>query len=441
MKLYDNWNTSGTDLDQFRVAMKEIDDKTVMIQANTAELSLLREGYESGNVKNMSLVTYDSVKELNDTMFLETANKRIPLDRLDKKLVAETLGGAGFFLVYKGTAYYMSDRAMGSLLDRANLSGDAMFRRSVARDAMLVEGLYKSGIGERANGMHDAKNKKGSANCTLVVRKEVENGNVYRKIFYVPSEKYCPVPMQFLAEIAEKICDDDKMGEPEVRYWYADHGMSEIVIAFPEKGKELKDAYGLKDAVIPGVLIRSSDTGKSCVEVKGVAFIEGKTRYMTLEAAKRRHYGDIDEGKILDEANELILRNYRVLPELLAKLIGVPVSDFDLSKAAGVRKNASRITNIVRKLMKGIKLTNIIGKKKEMAIRDLIITELNPEIPYTLYDIALAVMSLGDRINGVSSIMRDSIAAACTDVPYLLIKMVEEENIDEIYLGEDEASC
>jgi hypothetical protein len=434
--LKDNWEMSGSDFDDFVDVVSELTKITKHRKTSTAELNLLRPGYSipKRNFAMTELLDHQDLLNFDETGTFE--NKLIKMDQeYNNELFDETTTGAGFFIREHGQIFYVSKNAVTSILSRANLSGDNMYAISYLRTAFLAYSLYKKGIGECGNGRHESRrtfSNPDDQNCTLVYREIKDGGKVYRKIFFVPTEKYSPVPLMVVPEIAEKICDDDIMGEPDVKYWFVNHDIVEICIVFPEIADETADAYKkLPDQVLPGILIRSSDTGKSCVDVKAVAFIGKSRHYITLETTKRKHTGEVDVEALVEEANEVVLENVRTLPELLVKL-----TENIIYEAGSGKANLAKVRMAISKAIKHCGLTKIVGKKREKELKMALIAELNPDRDYSEYDIAAMIMKIGDRICDVPQFMRDQLGEACAKAPFAFKHDDDEE---ELYLMPEEA--
>jgi hypothetical protein len=232
-------------------------------------------------------------------------------------------------------------------------------------------------------------------------------------------------------EIAERICDDDILGEPEVNYWFVNHDICETCITFPEIASETAKAYDkLPDQVLPGILLRSSDTGKSCVDVKAVAFIGNSRHYIILETKKRKHTGEVDVDQFVEDANEVILENVRTLPELLQNM-----TENVIYEAGSGKANFAKVRLAISKTIKYCGLTKIIGKKREKELKTALVAELNPDRDYTEYDIAAMIMKIGDRISEVTQFMRDQLGEACAKAPFAF---KHDDDDDELYLLPEE---
>ena len=437
ISLNDNWEVSGTDFDELVEVTSELTKMTKHRKTSTAELLMLLGGYTtSGTAMTISL-THDLLEEYEEFKSIELDakyNYLIPKNEYSKELYEESVAENGFMIQERGQTFYTSKTMMSSLLARCLINGQNSYFNCCLRNTLIAYLLYKRGIGDCGNGRHEPRCtyiNPDDQNVTLVYREIKEGGKTLRKIFYMPTEKYTPVPLMVVPETAERICDDDILGEPTVKYWFVNHEIVEACIVFPEIAEETAEAYEkLPDQVLPGILLRSSDTGKSCVDVKAVAFIGKSQHYITLETKKRKHTGEVDVDSFVEEANEAILENVRILPELLAKM-----TENVIYEAGAGKTRMAKVRNAISKAFRHCGLTKIIGKKREKELKTALFTELNLERDYTEYDVAAMIMKIGDRISNVTHFMRDQLGEACAKAPYAFKNNDDDE---ELYLLPEE---
>lgn len=437
MNLHDSWNVMGNDLDEFRAAMKEMTDGTEYKRVNSAELSILTVGSRDadGHVRHVKEIDALSVQDFSEIFAFDDESKEHTLNSLcvDRELAEESFDKAGFMVKYRNKVFPVSETALQHFFHRARLGGDGIYRKSPLRNAYLAECLYKAGIGDLGNGILDTKRT--SENATLVLRKDVIGGKKVSKIFALPSEKYTPIPMTVLCDVAEAICDEDMLGRPDVKFWSADHEFSTISIVFPEAAEDIQAAYGLKDNYLPGIILSSSDVGKSCVSVKSVAFVGSLNHYIVLETNKARHAGAVTTEDVLEDA-ENVLKNVRRLPEKLAELMSKPLCE-----------SGSSITGLTRafekaykRIFKACNLSNILGKSREVKIREALMEEINPEASYSLYDAVYNAMTLPDRIQTMSGKLprnvREQLQESLANAPFAFDpKKKEKEQEEEVFLA------
>ena len=438
IKLNDNWEVSGIDFDEFVEIINELGKMTKCRKVSTAEMELLLSGYESRNFANTIRLTPELIKVLDehlvdmitgsfdpDEMELPVLEQKIESE-YDHDLYRETFRESGFMMKEKEKCFYISRNALPSLFSRLKLGGEKMYNTNIVRNLLVGKMLYEQGI--QAEDRAVFKNPE-DTNASIVYRELKDGEKTLRKIFFVPTNKYCPIPLMVLPEIAEKICDDDILGDPDIQYWRVNHDIAEIVITFPAIAEETASAYTkLPDEVLPGVLIRTSDTGKSCVDVKAVAFVGRSHHYITLETSKRKHTGEVTSDEIVNEANEVVLRNVRVLPELLANLTENVIYE------PGVTKDVSVVRKAISKTILYCGLTKVLGKKREKDLKTGLFAEINEERVYTQYDIAAMIMKISDRIAEIPQYMRDQLGEACAKAPFAF----KEADEEELYLMPEE---
>ena len=434
ISLKDTWEMSGKNFDDFCEICSELTKITKHRKTSTAEINLLLPGYIKNGAR-LQVLEHSVMTEFEKSYSLDIENDyHLSINKeFDQELYDESTQQTGFLIQEHGQAFYVSRNALPSLYARASLGGDGMYAISLARNVFLGHSLYKKGIGECGNGRHEARRtfaNPDDQNCTLVYREIKDGSKVYRKIFFVPTEKYSPVPLMVVPEIAERICDDDIMGQPDVKYWFVNHDIVETCIVFPEIAEETAEAYKkLPDEVLPGILLRSSDTGKSCVDVKAVAFIGKSNHYITLETKKRKHTGEVDVDALVEEANEVILENVRTLPVLLATM-----TENVIYEAGSGKANMAKVRLAISKTIKHCGLTKIVGKKREKDLKTALVAELNPDRNYTEYDVAAMIMKIGDRISDVPQFMRDQLGEACAKAPFAF----KHDDEEELYLMPEE---
>lgn len=427
----ENYEERGTTIPELIASAKKFADATEYIRVNSSNLEILRVTEEKNQYR---FVTIDGelVKAVNEFYALEPQSTFKNKNEVDETLVRESLDplGAGFLLRIKGEDefFYVSPRAISSIMARAGLDGDQAYETCATRDLDLMRALYNKGLGLKSRCSYDKRRNAGNDyNVTLVLRKDdlIVGGKkeTVRKLFFMHSGKYTPVPLTIVPEITTSLCDKDDFGTPEVKYWYADHGHMEICVTFPEAAEDIKKTYHLRDTLLPGIIVMSSDTGEETVNSKAVLFAGKSLNYLTLEESPRKHTGKIKEEELLADANELIFRNLTVLPELMAKLICTPVWKNEKT----TRQKERTIDKLLSAVFKGTKIVPIIGKGREVKVRKALMDEINTDIPYTFYDVAMMAMTLADRMPDLKKDAAESLSKALAKAPYVLKELVEDE--------------
>ena len=124
----------------------------------------------------------------------------------------------------------------------------------------------------------------------------------------------------------------------------------------------------------------------------------------------------------------MVLRNVRVLPELLANLTENVIYE------PGVTKDVSVVRKAISKTILYCGLTKVLGKKREKDLKTGLFAEINEERVYTQYDIAAMIMKISDRIAEIPQYMRDQLGEACAKAPFAF----KEADEEELYLMPEE---
>ena len=411
MKLIDTWEKTGSTLNGFVQEIQDLTSNTEYRRFSTAEFVLLAYGYETPTAYRMRMI--DSIA-LSDFETTGEALIDFPISKenVDPNLMKETVENAGFLLSDGKNKFYISKYTMVSLFARANLNGDGMAHRSLSKCLFLEEALHRAGIGEHGRN-HRVKEKSNPCdyNCTMVIRKH--DGK--QKLFFLPTEKYTPVPLTVLSDTAKFIMTSKIFGKPAVKSWYVSHAMSEIQIVFPEMKEEIKEKYQLEHDILPGFLIRSSDIGMACMEMQIIAYIGNSKRYVVLNTIKQKHCGDIDVDEMLKEAQKLITKTVAELPAKMVGLKKVEIAGKRMSKSDR-RKIAE---SVFTKSFRQIGLTSVIGKKREMLFKQEIVNSLDDCV--SAYDVAIKTLTIGDFFK--DKVVENDIASRCGGIVDCLAAM------------------
>ena len=411
MKLIDTWEKTGFDMKGFCQEISEMTTHTEYKKFSTAEFVLLAYGYETPSCYRMRMI--DSIA-LND---FETTGEAIidfPVakEKSNADLMKETVENAGFMISDGVNTYYISKYAMVSIYARANLNGDGMARRSLSKCLFLEESLHYAGIGDTGrNHRVKAKDNPEDFNCTMVIRKQ----DGIRKLFFLPTEKYTPMPLTVLSDTAKHIMGTRMFGKPKVKKWKVSHSVSEIQIVFPEMMEEIKEKYQLEHDILPGVLIRSSDIGMACTEMQVIAYIGNSKRYVVLNGVKQKHAGEFDVDEMLDQISDMVTKAIKELPAKMHGLKKMEIVGKKMSKSD--RKKVAE--TLFTKSFRQIGLSTVIGKKREMMFKQDVVEKFNGQV--SAYDVAIWTLTIGDYFN--DTVVENDIAARCGGIVDCLASM------------------
>lgn len=323
----------------------------------------------------------------------------------NEAVLDELKSTSGLCLVIGGLPYIVSAMAIPTFTIQAEVKGDMTIQvNNVIRDMHLADAIYR-------------KNK----NIHLVYREEEIEGMTVRKVFAGLGAAYKLIPQTIVTKTIDKLIEDGTMGTPFVQHFDIDHGYTTAYVTLPEIGEEIADEYKLSGEIVPGLYISTSDIGASSVIIRGI-YKKGSSTVITDEVMLR-HIGSITPEMILKEADEKIFSGIRKLPEALANLMGIEVTDYsklDLTKTKDATKNKKAVAKVIAKELKRVCREAKVSCKKEKALLECLEAEINEELVYTMYDIAMIFMGVPDRIEGLD---RDTIARlqkACGQSPYKL---------------------
>jgi hypothetical protein len=411
MKLIDTWEKTGSDLKGFCQEISELTAHTEYKKFSTAEFALLAYGYETPSSYRMRMIDALALSDFETT---GEAIIEFPIEKekSDKDLMEETVRNAGFMISDGKYSYYISKYAMVSIFARANLNGDGMARRSLSKCLFLEESLHYAGIGENGrNHRIKERDNPNDYNCTMVIRKQ---GNS-RKLFFLPTEKYAPMPLTVLSDTAKYIMKTRMFGVPKVKKWSVSHAVSEVQVVFPEMKEEIKEKYNLDHDILPGILIRSSDIGMSCTEMQVIAYIGNSKRYVVLNGIKQKHAGEFNVDEMLEEAEKMIRNVVADLPSRMLGLKKVEIIGKKMSKSD--RKKVAE--TLFTKSFRQIGLSSVIGKKREMMFKQDVVEKFNGQV--SAYDVAICTLTIGDYFN--DSVVENDIATRCGGIVDYLADM------------------
>lgn len=336
---------------------------------------------------------------------------------IGESLVEEARRTTGLLAVIDGNFYTVSQSAVATLTLRAGVKGEnTVSRGNIIRDLHLADGTF-------------INNEK---ICAVYREALAEDGTIVRKIFSFLGKQYQPVAQITLARVIDKVDEEKILGEPKVRQFEINHEFTDIYLDFPEAAEDFKATYKLKDEIVPGLFLCTSDTGSSSVIVRGTYRI-GRS-YITLSEVARKHTGSNKAEEIIEDVDEQIFTEFRKLPEALSFLLGKEVIDYastDLSSPSGAEKNFCAVAELIKKLSKKLYNTKILAAKTRKELESELTDEINSSIHYTLYDLALLFMGIPERLEGLSRPVLDEIKKASAKAPYVLQEISKKARTDE----------
>jgi hypothetical protein len=231
---------------------------------------------------------------------------------------------------------------------------------------------------------------------TLIVR----SVDGMKKIMACMSGKYKYIPQSILLDVITNF--KSSLGDAECKYWNISQFFTNILIEFPEVADDISRTYKLPHRVVPGILLRTSDTGDSSLTAVGTMSIG--TSLMHCDTVSRKHSGEIDFGKLKKEIDNEIFKNYTKLPERLCELMLIDVEDPVLCTDYVLEK---------------LNIEDILGKRQAAKLATELTSEYNPSISYSAYDIAVSIMEIPERLQGLSKSSLSQIAKTVSKAAYV----------------------
>lgn len=401
--LTDSWGIHGSDFEEFKNAVAQMAEITRFKIIPSKELGFFHEmeGREEkdGKVPVMR-ITAEGIEELN-TKDSPLKVGGLSLKAVNEELYNESMTSNGFLVTHERQAFYVSADAKTTLLMRANLSGEYATQKSCLMTQTIMESL--------------SKQEKG---MTLVYREVNRDENKKDcKVFSFLSEKYTPLDMNLLPELAERVLNEGTLGIGECKRWEITQNLTNISVEFPNAGDDMSKTYGLPTDIIPGVKLYSSDTGQSSVIAYSTYRVGDECREVFIDSYSHKHMGAITCDEIKKKVDETLLKQIRKLPEAMAEKIGYVVGL--QHPEADPKLNRSLVEAAMKNGSKALGLVKAIGQKRVAKLLEELNAEIDELAVYTEFDLAIKFMSLPSRVEGLSDIVMRDFQIACGKAPFV----------------------
>lgn len=148
----------------------------------------------------------------------------------------------------------------------------------------------------------------------------------YWKIFFFGSsqaDRHVMIPQEMIPAIIMDLQENNRI---EVKQWSVTNAITEIYSEFPDLAAEYKKKYSLPYEIIPGIRIVTSDTGASSFCVQGTIKI-GNSEPVVISEVKQRHKGAFALETFIPQIEEDVLDHYETYIKKVAVLMDVPYTD------------------------------------------------------------------------------------------------------------------
>lgn len=393
IKLNEGFSVQGSDINAFFDTLRSMDECTKLTTINTQDITFAGVNDTETDINTIARMCYGgankfdiSKSHLADMIKRIEEKDSIPLSHSsdcqnfspssisyqslkerdwEPELIRDVIKGSKMILKINGLFYAVSPSSVQSILNRAGIGGPAFAEPSFLRTFTIADILFN--------------------NPKMVTLATREIGNA-KTVIAMHSEKYTYIPQTILIELYEKI--SECMGKVKCLFWEVNHKHSSCYVEFPDKGKDFADAYNLPEEVVPGLYIRTSDSGDSSLTVYG--FWRVKNRIVGADTVRQIHKGSVDIIDFVKKVDNEIFTNYRKLPERLCDLVCI---DCPLP------------TETIKSVFEQIDLKNVpgIGKYRCDELYRTLCNELSPSVNYTAYEIAMMIATISDRCIGISN--------------------------------------
>lgn len=414
--LMDNFEMTGSDLEECRTLITEIAENTTFEKISSAALNVYSFTSDSTNEK-MRFYKFNPDELPSDVpeksiLRHRYALSKVGLSKWDLDFMIDEIENITKLAFCDNSKannnfYFASENVLTSM-EPFGLRGSFLATPSFERDQLIARQFKE----DKAVTLVMRNFKK-----TKMIDGNEENKTI-KKVFAIRSTKYTEMPQLEVFHIIDKIIDEEIFGKVKCLRWIVNHFLTQIDLEFPDKAEEICKAYGLPNVFVPGIRIVTSDTGNSSFKITGTWRVKNSLT-LTNEVSKR-HSGEINISEIIEDVDKEIFAEYVKIPEALCDLMlkNITPVTLDLSNSKDVKKNKELMEDIIKSTLKELNIVKAIGKKNEMALRDLLLEEIDPSISYTAYDVAMQILTIPERLEGLTDASLNALAKAISKAPF-----------------------
>ncbi len=412
--LTDTYLVTGTEKEGFFQTIKEMEDATQNVQVDLGYAKL----YQRIGGKAEDLEAFAELNKDSANIFNETGNLNPKTVTVNKKVLPEEIG----------KEIDIATR----IITFAEIEGQCIFGENASKQAATL--VRNAGLIDMPMNMTSAlalvsQLLKEKRTATAICRKDATG---WVKVFGIASKGYCHIPQVLIKEIIDTLEDHPDMKEGKVVNWSVDQHFSKIYVEYPEAGEEFRATYGLKEAVVPGFILETGDTGMCSFKVMGTFRIGSSRPYvLPRNEYSRRHYGTPTKKDIIEGVENNVFREFYKLPEALCKACTVNITPYgcDLTSPIGRANNEEAYKKVVEALLKSFKDDKYITKETYENMSGKLL-DFDESEPVTLYDVYMKFLKILDThgVKPSSTTEERHLSQHISDVPYIkLPKGVIEE--------------
>lgn len=371
--LTDNYKATGRDMTGFTRNVKNFSDATEVLSVRGSEITLLSLCTIPRYQLEGKTVFYILSKE-NVESFIDFG-ERLKLGSLDNEeigddLLEELKNGTKMMFTYDGEKYIMAKSAVVTLSQRVGVGGDTTVNRNnLVRDLHMADALFSKD--EPVN----------------FVYRYTDNIN---KVFASFSGDFILNKQDHVLKVMSDI--RFPFHEYAVRRYHVNNYISEIECDLPSR----------YEGIIPGFMIKNSDTGNSSFIVRSTCHIGNS--YAILSESILRHDKNFTYERLINETFAQARKSFDKLVPVFEKKLEhlknswiTDYSSFDPLSDLSRNKNFSAAKNLLKEGI-GIFKGNL-SKKAQVSVLDALLDELDAGKKYSAYDIAAMLMHVPEYLS------------------------------------------
>lgn len=373
--LTDNYESTGRDMAGFIRNVKNLADATEVLSVRGSEITLLSLCTVPKYQLEGKTVFYILSKE-NVESFIEFG-ERLRLGSLDneelgEELLEELKNGTKMMFTYDDDKYIMAKSAVVTLSQRICVGGDTTINRNnLVRDLHMADALFSK-----------------DEPINFVYRYSYTDN--INKVFASFSGDFILNKQDCILNALSDI--NFPFHEYAVRRYHVNNYISEIECDLPSR----------YEGIIPGFMIKNSDTGDSSFIVRSTCHIGNS--YAILSESLLRHDKSFTYEKLMNEtfiqareSFDKLVPVFEKKAEQLKTAWIMDYSNFDPLSDMSRKQNFS----VAKKLIKegiGIYKSNL-SKKAQVSVLETILDELDAGKKYSAFDIATMLMHIPEYLS------------------------------------------
>lgn len=358
IELLDDSLREGNSFDEFKKLITEFTAHTKAVKILGADITFLSsckiEKIQSEGKSIFHVLSEENIENFENYGYPIKAGA-LNVSDFGRELIDECENTTQLIAIVDNEKFILSNIAMNTLARAVSLGGHGSKRSSLIRNLQIAESCYYK-----------------QDNMCLVYREATtDSGKLVKKVFGVMGDYYKLTPQTILIEAYDYMAS---IMDVKCYNWEITHERTTLHIDLTEK---TFDCNGTK--IVPGLIFKTSDTGKSQFYVDLVFRVASNSSFSIVEEITHKHTSPLAIDEIMDDCNILIDKieeQVLLFKELESKTIK---SDYDsINKVVDyLVKNlfslpVKRMNNIIN-----CTVDNLMDDPRELNLGDLAVAFLN----------------------------------------------------------------